>query len=357
MKQERTKLVLENGMTFSGFGTCTESGVVGEIVFNTAMVGYQEIISDPSYAGQIVVMTYPLIGQYGIIDEDSESKTALFKGLVVRECCETPSNFRFTKTLSEELADRGVCCVSEIDTRMLTAVIRREGRMKAAIVGESTSIEDALRLIRESATDVNWAEKASCANRWFSRTPHHKFDVVIVDCGMKHGIVSELTSRACNVTVLPYGSTAEDVESFNPDGIVISSGPGSHKHHSSIVELIGALKGKYPIFGISLGHELIALSYGAQILDMTSGHHGDYPVRECATGRIITTAQNHNYTVDEASAVACGLTVTHKDVVDGTVEGLECKADRIFSVQFNPEGAPGPRESGLFDKFVKMMEE
>lgn len=357
MKQVRKKLVLENGMSFTGAGYGNAGQTVGEIVFNTAMVGYQEIISDPSYAGEIVVMTYPLIGQYGIIEEDSESKASLLKGLVVRECCEAPSNFRYTKTLDEELEERGIACVSELDTRMLTRIIREHGRMKAAIVDESTTDGQALTMIKEYDDNVNWSQKASCTSRWFSRTPHHKFDVVVVDCGMKHGIVRELTKRACNVTVVPINATVEEVESFNPDGILFSSGPGNPMMLHHLVDLINTLKGRYPIFGICLGHELIALSYGAKIEELSFGHHGDQPVRECATGRIITAAHNHNFTVNEDSAVKGGLTITHRDMTDGSVEGIECKEDRIFSVQFHPEGCPGPQESGLFDKFVKMMEE
>lgn len=356
MEKVRKKLVLENGMSFAGAGFGSKGQTVGEIIFNTAMVGYQEIISDPSYAGEIVVMTYPLIGQYGIIEEDSESKASLLKGLVVRECCETPSNFRYTKTLSEELEERGIAGVAGLDTRMLTRIIRDNGRMKAAIVDESTTDEEALAMIREYDSGVNWSEKVSCTSRWFSRTPHHKYDVVVVDCGLKHGIVRELTKRACNVTVVPFNATVEEVESFNPDGILLSCGPGNPHMLPGLVELINALKGRYPIFGICLGHELIALSYGAVIEELSSGHHGDQPIRECATGRIITAAHNHNFTVNGDSAVAGGLTITHRDLIDGTVEGLECEADRIFSVQFHPEGCPGPQESGLFDKFVKMME-
>lgn len=353
----KKKLVLENGMSFTGTGYGAGVQTVGEIIFNTSMVGYQEIISDPSYAGEIVVMTYPLMGQYGIIEEDSESKVSLLKGLVVRECCDTPSNFRYTKTLSEELEERNVPCISGIDTRMLVRAIRANGPMKAAIVDADVSDKEALALIAGSPEDEDWTRKASCTKRGFARTPRHRFDVVAIDFGMKHSIVSELTKRGCNVTVVPFDTTAEEIEAFKPDGILLSSGPGDPHELKNIVTTINILKGRYPIFGICLGHELIALSYGAEVCRLGCGHHGGMPVRECATGKIITVEHNHNFTVDEKSAEACGLTITHRDILDNSVEGLEKAGDRILSVQFHPEGAPGPQESGMFDKFIRMMED
>lgn len=356
METRKKKLVLENGMTFSGIGYGSAVQTVGEIIFNTSMVGYQEIISDPSYAGEIVVMTYPLIGQYGIIEEDSESKESLLKGLVVRECCETPSNFRYTKSLSEELEERGVPCIAGLDTRMLTRIIRKNGKTMAAIVDESMPDEDALKLIAENKAE-DWTRKASCTKRSFSRTPRHKYDVVAVDCGMKHGIVSELTRRGCNVTIVPFDSTAEEIEAFKPDGLLLSSGPGDPHELKGLIEIIKKLKGKFPIFGICLGHELIALAYNAEVERLECGHHGGIPVRNMENGRIITVEHNHNFTVNEKSAVEKGMVITFKDVVDGTVEGLEVAKDKIFSVQFHPEGAPGPLESDMFDKFIKMMEE
>lgn len=354
---KKMKLVLENGMSFTGEGFTSGGVSVGEIVFNTSMIGYQEIISDPSYAGQLVVMTYPLIGQYGITDEDFEAKNPLIAGLIVRECCTTPSNFRFTKTLSEELEEHGIPCITGLDTRMLTRIIRNQGCMKAAIVDEGTGDQEALALIRESCAQSGLAAKVSCSKRWFSRTPHHKFDVVLIDCGLKHSIITELNRRGCNVTVVPFNSGKEEIMSFHPDGILISNGPGNPEELTDLIEVIKGLKGQLPIFGICLGEDLIALSYGAKTYKMKFGHHGGRPVRELETGKIITAEHGHNYAVDEASLEGTGLTVSYRDISDGTVEGLECLPDKVFSVQFNPEGAPGPKESVFFDKFIKMMED
>ena len=350
------KLVLETGQEFSGIGFASDSPAVGEIVFNTSMVGYQEIISDPAYAGQIVVMTYPLMGQYGITEEDFESRAALLSGIVVRENCDTPSNFRYIKTFAEELEDRGVAGIQGLDTRMLTRIIREKGSMKAAIVDEGMDTMTALKLIASTDTGVK-AAAASCTKRWFSRTPHHKFDVVVVDCGLKHSIVSALNRSGCNVTVVPADTTADEIASFSPDGVIISSGPGNPADMPELIGLVRTIKGRFPLLGISLGHEIIALAYGAKVMKLKVGHHGGHPVRNLETGRIITAEHNNNWCVDEASLEGTGLKVTYRDVADGVVDGLECAEDKVFSVQFYPEGAPGPKESDIFDKFVNMMED
>ncbi|MCQ2174177.1 MAG: carbamoyl phosphate synthase small subunit [Bacteroidales bacterium] len=356
MKQ--MKLVLENGQSFCGTGCGSYAETVGEIVFNTSMVGYQEIASDPSYAGKIVVMTYPLMGQYGITAEDYEARTSGPAGLVVRECCGTPSNFRFTKTLSEELEEHGVPCVGDVDTRMLTRIIRNAGGdriMRAVIVGEETSVEEALALIRNTRPESNPVSAVSCTKRWFSRTPNHRFDVVALDCGIKHSIVAELNRRGCNVTVVPYNTTAEEIMAFNPDGLLICGGPGSPESAAGIIPVINALKGRLPIAGISLGHQLIAMSYGAAT--KLCLHHGGRPVRRVSDGKIISAEHSHCYVVDPESIRGTALEVSWLDVSDSSIEGLECPADRVSGVQFCPEGAPGPKESDFFDKFTKSMEE
>ncbi|MBE6220714.1 MAG: glutamine-hydrolyzing carbamoyl-phosphate synthase small subunit [Rikenellaceae bacterium] len=358
MKPFTKKLVLENGREFYGYGYGADVERVCEIVFNTSVVGYQEIISDPSNLDQIVVMAYPLIGNYGITDEDFESKLPMIGGMVVRECNENPSNFRYTKTFSETLDEQGIPCIAGVDTRMIVRIIRDEGTQRAAIVNADTTLEKALEMIKSTPLPKNQVSKVSCRKRWFSRTPNHTYDIVAVDCGIKHNIINHFTSRGCNVTVVPYTTTLEEIKAFNPDGIFISNGPGDPCDVPEVVELIKSIGGSIPVFGISLGMELIALAYGAKVEKMKCGHHGSSAVRSLATGRIDMTAQNHSYVVAADSLAGTGLEVTHENVLDGTVEGIECVKDKMYAVQFHPESAPGPQDSAyLFDKFIKLMEE
>lgn len=354
---KKMKLVLPDGRQICGMNAGADVSVCGELVFNTSMVGYQEVISDPAYAGQIVVMTYPLIGQYGIMDEDFESKKPSVAGLVVRECSDTPSNFRYTQTLPECLQEHAIPCLEGVDTRMITRIIREEGSMKAALVPEAMPLQEALAMLDSWTPDTDAVANASCHKRWFSRTPQHVHDVVIIDCGIKSGVVKALNRRGCNVTVVPFDTGADDILAFNPDGVLISSGPGNPSDAQAIVDVIGRLKGRLPVFGIGLGLSLIALSYGASVIRMKAGHHGGHPVRSADSPRIVTAEHNHNYTVDEASLSSTPLSVTYRDAADGSVEGIECAADKIYAVQFYPEGGPGPEETDFFDKFVKMMEE
>ena len=259
MIRPKKKLVLENGMEFHGMGFGADCRSVCEIVFNTSVVGYQEIISDPSYAGQIVVMTYPLIGNYGITDEDFESKFPNIGGIVVRECCDTPSNFRMTKTLEEELEDHGIPCLSDIDTRRLTKVIRELGRPMAAIVEEEMPLEEALKLIAEAPRHESWVPRVSCRKRWLTRTPNHLYQVVAVDYGIKHSVLRLLTAKGCNVVIVPYDTQAEAVLSYNPDGILLSNGPDSVLDVPGLAKLYREFKGSRPVLGIGLGQEIIGV--------------------------------------------------------------------------------------------------
>lgn len=353
----KMKLVLETGQEFPGEGFGAHVPVAGEIVFNTSVVGYQEILSDPSYSGIIVLMTYPPMGQYGITDEDYESRSAGAAGLVVSECCETPSNFRYTKTLSEDMEDHKIPGISGLDTRMLTHIIRDNGPLHAAIVPEETSLEDALAMIRNIHDDEDPFAKVSCTKRWFSRTLHHKWDVVVLDCGVKHSIVTALNGRGCNVTVVPYFSSVEEIMAFHPDGVLVSSGPGNPHLLSSTIDIINGLKGQVPLVGIGLGFELIALSYGATLEKLACGIHGGAPVRNIGSGKIITVNHHYTYSVNESSLKTTPLTVTYRNVTDSAVVGLENKADRVSAVLFYPEGGPGAQESDFFDNFIKAMED
>ncbi len=351
------KLVLENGLEFRGKGFGAARPVVGEIVFNTSMVGYQEILSDPSYAGQIVLMTYPAMGQYGITDEDYESRSAGPAGLVVRECCQTPSNFRYTKTLSEYLDEHGIPGIEGLDTRMITRIIRNEGPLRAAIVPDETGLEAALELIRTAPAESNPIAKVSCSKRWFSRIQHHTYDVVVLDCGLKHSILKALNDHGCNVTVVPWNSTAEEIMAFHPDGVLISSGPGDPHDCSAITGVIDSLKGQVPIVGIGLGFELLSLSLGAGLERLKCGIHGGCPVRNMATGHIISVETNCAFAVDESSLEGLGLEVTYRTVTDGRIAGFDAPAWKISAVQFYAEGGPGPEESDFFDCFIKAMED
>ncbi len=358
MKPFTKKLVLENGKEFPGYGFGSDRTAVCEIVFNTSMVGYQEIVSDPTYTDQIVVMTYPLMGNYGFADEDYESKFPSMGGMVVRECCDSPSNFRYTKTLNEAFEELDVPGISGVHTRMITRIIRNEGTQKAAIVPFEMSHEEAMELIRTTELRHNLLERISCKKRWFSRTPNHKWDVVAVDCGIKYSFIRQLNAKGCNVTIVPYNSTAEEIMAFNPDGVFISNGPGNPADAAVICQTIKDLRGKLPIFGVDLGHQLIAISYGAKNEKMKVGHRGaNHPVKCLESGKLEIVVQNHGYTIDEASLSGTPLTITHRNLLDNTIAGIEAVEDKIFSVQYQPDCSPEASSTYLFDKFIKLMEE
>ena len=357
MKPFTKKLVLENGKEFPGYGFGSNRTAVCEIVFNTAMVGYQEIISDPTYTDQIVVMTYPLMGNYGFMDEDFESKFPTMGGMVVREVCESPSNFRYTKTMNETFEELDIPGISGVDTRMITRIIRNEGTQKAVIVDINTTKEEALELIRTTAPRHDLVERISCKKRWFSRTPNHKWDVVAIDCGIKYSFIRQLNMKGCNVTIVPFNSTAEEIMAFNPDGIFVSNGPGDPADVPSVVEVVKELRGKLPIFGVDLGHQVIAMSYGAKNERLKFGHHGcNHPVKCLENDKLEIVSQNHNFVVNEESLVGTPLTVTHRNLLDGTIAGIESLVDKVFSVQYQPDCSPEASSTYLFDKFIKLME-
>ncbi|MBR3012806.1 MAG: carbamoyl phosphate synthase small subunit [Bacteroidales bacterium] len=356
MKRPEKKLVLESGQEFYGIGFGADCRRVCEIVFNTSVVGYQEIISDPSYAEQIVVMTYPLIGNYGITDEDFESRTPSIGGLVVRECCDTPSNFRYTKTLEEELEERGIPCLSGVDTRMLTKIIRDSGRPMAAIVEADMPLEEALALIAATERPEGLVRRVSCRKRWVTRTSGHKYHVVAVDCGIKYSIIRHLKDRGCNVTIVPFNASADDIMAFNPDGILLSNGPASAFEAPEILDLFSSLKGRRPILGIGLGMEAIGLEYGAVLKPMGCGVHGDHPVKDLATGRINIAVLNQSYRFDSVEDTP--LVPTHVAVPEGYILGFENREDKVIGFQFHMESAPGPQDNvNLFDRFIEMMED
>lgn len=351
------KIVLENGCEFFGYGFGANREAVNEIVFNTSMVGYQEIMSDPSYTDQMVVMTYPLIGNYGIADEDYETKFPTIGGLIVREYNDTPSNFRYTKTLSEVMEEHNIPGISGVDTRQLTRIIRSEGSQRVIITDASVSRDEALEKMKATPEKKDQVSRVSCKKRWFSRTPNHKYDVVAIDCGIKYNIVRALNARNCNVTVVPYNTTPEEILAFQPDGIFLSNGPGDPTDVTSVLEIVKQLRGRLPIFGICLGHQIISLAYGGKTYKLKFGHRGgNHPVKNLLTGKIEMTSQNHSYAVDMNSLKNTGLEVTHINLLDNTIEGIHSVRDRVFSVQYHPESAPGPQDSAyLFDHFIELM--
>lgn len=357
MKEFNKKIVLEDGEEYLGYGFGANVESICEIVFNTSMVGYQEIVSDPSYTYQMVVMTYPLIGNYGITDDDYETGKPSIGGLVVREYNDHPSNFRYTKTLSEYLEENNIPGIYGIDTRKITRTIRDKGSRKVIITDISTTKEEAMEKMKNYQIPKDVVSKVSCKKKWYARTANAKYNVVAVDCGIKLNIVRSLNKRKCNVTVVPYNTTAEEVISLKPDGVFLSNGPGDPEDVKEVIKLVKELKGKYPIFGICLGHQMISLAYGAKTYKLKFGHRGgNHPVLNLKTDKIEITSQNHSYAVDKESLKSTKLEPTHKNILDNTIEGVECKKDRIFSVQYHPESAPGPQDSGyLFDKFINIM--
>lgn len=352
------KLVLEDGTEYLGFGFGGKKGSVCEVVFDTSMVGYQEVVSDPSYTSQMVVMTYPLIGNYGIVEDDFESKNPTIGGLIVRDYNDMPSNFRYTKTLSEVLEENNIPGIYGVDTRKLARFIRENGSMRGIITDISVSSEEAVKMIESTPIPHDSVAKISCKKRWYARTSNHKFNVVVIDCGIKLNIIEKLKERGCNVTVVPYNTMASEIEFMNPDGVFVSNGPGSPEDVPEIVETVKALIGKYPIFGVCLGHQIINLAYGAKVYKLKFGHRGsNHPVKNIITGKIDVVCQNHGYAVDEKSLEKTKLTLTHINILDGTVEGTACPEDKVYSVQYLPEKQSGPNPvKCLYDQFVDIME-
>ena len=359
MLKDNRKLVLEDGSEYTGRGFGSMEDRIVEMVFNTSMAGYQEIVTDLSYTDQAVVMTYPLIGNYGMTDEDDECKNPHLGGMIVHDYNDSPSNFRYTKTLSEVLEENHIPGITGIDTRQLTRQIRDQGSMRGMITDISRSSAEAVEMIRQTPVPHDAVARVSCQKRWYARTADPMFNVVAIDCGIKLNIVRSLNHFGCNLTVVPYNTSAEAIEFMKPDGVFLSNGPGDPTDVPEVIETVKKLRGKYPIFGICLGHQIISLAYGAKTYKLKFGHRGgNHPVMNMNTGKIEMTSQNHSYAVDAASLEGTSLKMTHLNLLDHTVEGAECPEDKVFSVQYHPESAPGPQDSlYLFEKFINLMKE
>lgn len=350
-------LILEDGTIFEGTAFGSEDASVGEIVFNTSMTGYQEILSDPSYCGQIITMTYPLIGNYGINSDDFESIEPAVKGMVVREIAEFPSNFRNNLTLDELFKIKGIPGISGIDTRKLTRLIRSKGSIKGGLTaaGEDVQVEAVVKTLQETVLPRNQVAQVSTARPYPS--PGRGKRVVLIDYGMKHGILRELNNRDCDVIVVPYNTSSKEILAWGPDGVMLSNGPGDPKDVEECVEVVRELLREVPIFGICLGHQLFARACGADTFKLKFGHRGgNHPVRDLITGKIEITSQNHGYAVDEETLQGTRLKVTHSALNDGTNEGLAHLDYPAFTVQYHPESSPGPEDSNyLFDRFIEVM--
>ncbi len=351
------KLILENGAEFLGSSFGADRKTVLEIVFNTSMTGYQEILSDPSYAGQAVVMTYPLIGNYGTADGDYESDVPAIGALIVREYNDEPSNFRSTATLAEVMRRYGIIGISGIDTRKLTRIIRDFGSCKAFITDRSAPSDKCLEMLRAYKLRTDLVPGVSRKTEEYYGNPDAKTHIVAIDCGMKKNIIRSLCARGCRVTAVPWNTGAERIRELNPDGVFISNGPGDPADVPQTIQTVRRLIGEYPVFGICLGHQILSLAYGAKTYKLKFGHRGgNHPVRDIETGRIEITSQNHSYAVGAESLAGTPLSVTHINLLDETVEGVKCERDLAFGVQYHPESSPGPQDSAyLFDRFTDMI--
>ena len=349
---EKANLVLSNGMVFEGQAIGAVGESIGELVFTTGMVGYMETLTDPSYAGQIIMQTFPLIGNYGVIPEDFEGD-CFARGYVVRELCGQPSNFRSQYDLDSFLKERGVCGICGVDTRQITRIIREEGVMNAGIFYE---LPAELRDIQSYSCAGAVALVSHREKRVFPAQGQEKFTVALIDYGAKQNIIRCLCARGCKVISLPFDVTAEEVLSLGVDGVMLSNGPGDPKENVRAIAEIKKLLGKLPVFGICLGHQLTALALGGDTVKLKYGHRGaNQPVKRLSDGRCFITSQNHGYAVVSESMKGKGV-LSYINANDFSCEGLDYPELGCFTVQFHPEAAGGPRDTGfLFDRFISMM--
>jgi carbamoyl-phosphate synthase small subunit len=364
-------LVLRDGRAFRGEALGAVGETSGEVIFNTAMTGYQEILTDPSYRGQIVTMTYPLIGNYGVNEEDVESARPWVNGFVVREASTVPSNFRASQSLHDYLERHGIVGIQGIDTRALTRHIRDTGAQDGVISSADLDV-DVLRararelpgligrdLVREVTADHSyaWREGQWQLGSGYATPPAPRFRVVAYDAGIKFNILRQLAGAGCDVTVVPAATPAEAVLEHKPHGIFLSNGPGDPEGVPYLVDSVRGLLGRVPMFGICLGHQIMGLAAGGRTYKLPFGHHGaNHPVKDLGTGRVEITAQNHGFAVDPASVAAQGWEITHRNLNDGTCEGLAHRDGAAFSVQYHPEASPGPHDANvLFHRFVELI--
>jgi len=348
-------LYLEDGTIFEGQGFGAKGTSVGELVFNTSMTGYQEILTDPSYAGQIITMTYPLIGNYGVNSLENESSKIFAHGLVVKGISQTPSNYMNENTLDYMLKLMDIVGVGNVDTRSITKKIRSFGTMKCIISNENLSISDLKNRMNEVNININYVKKVSTMTTVNIKGKGPK--IAVIDFGAKGNIINNLKKRDCDIYIFPFDVTYDKIMSINPDGVLLTNGPGDPKVLKESIETVSKLIGNVPIFGICLGHQILALAAGGDTYKMKFGHRGgNHGVYSFEKDRAYISSQNHGYAVDQKSIEDKDMIVTFKNLNDGTVEGLRHKQFPVFSVQFHPEGAPGPTDTAyLFDEFISMV--
>ena len=358
---DRAVLYLENGSVYEGRSFGAPGEALGEVVFNTSMTGYQEVLTDPSYAGQIVTMTQPQIGNYGTNSDDCESRRPFVRGFVVRECSRVFSNWRAERSLSSYLRDHGVCGIADLDTRRLVREIREVGAMRGVISTtdfETASLDERVRAHPPMAgSDYVRTVTVAESYRWpATETP--RFRVVAFDFGIKTNILRSLGARGCDLTVVPAATPAEDVLALNPDGVFFSNGPGDPEPLDYAVGNVRRIIGRVPVFGICLGHQVLGLALGGRTFKLKFGHRGaNQPVKNLLTNRVEITSQNHGFAVDPDSLNANEVELTHVNLNDQTLEGLRHRSLPLFSVQYHPEASPGPHDSYyLFDDFIELME-
>ena len=351
-------LVLEDGTVLEGRGIGKLGEAVGEVCFNTSMTGYQEILTDPSYCGQLITMTYPHIGNYGINEEDVESNKIHAAGFIVREENVVPSNFRSTQSLGEYLRDQKIVGIQKIDTRMLTRILRDEGAMNGIISTVDLDDDSLLQKVKiaPSMDGLDLAKVVTCDKSY--KWSKGKYKIAAIDFGIKHNILRLLDSQGCEVTVFTDANAAAEILNINPDGIFLSNGPGDPAAVTYGIKTVKELLGKKPLFGICLGHQILALALGGETYKLKFGHHGaNHPVKDLRSGKVTISSQNHGFAIDP-DTLPNDLSVSHVNLIDGTVEGIEHKNLPVMGIQFHSEASPGPLDNTyLFDRFIEKIKE